>query len=211
MPTHCFDFDSTLIDRESLDEILARVLAGRSGDAAEVRRITAAGMEGEIDFRRSMERRLAIARPTRAQVEEYGREAVEYLTPGIARLVSGLEGEVWIVSGGLREVLLPVAEKLGVPAERVVGTVAAWDPDGSLRGLVRCGPKEEALRGLAGAWPRPRIAVGDGMSDYALLLAGCVDHFVAFTGHARRAAVVATGAPEAGNVSELEYVLERLS
>ena len=48
------------------------------------------------------------------------------------------------------------------------------------------------------------------MSDYALKEAGIVDHFVAFTGIARRAPVVATGAPEAASVDELEYVLRGL-
>ena len=48
------------------------------------------------------------------------------------------------------------------------------------------------------------------MSDHALLAAGLVDHFVAYTEHVRRAAVVATGCPEARSVIELEYALAQL-
>jgi phosphoserine phosphatase len=156
-----------------------------------------------------MERRLAIAEPPYVHVIRFGEEAVEYLTPGMAELIAGLDAEVWIVSGGIEEALLPVASHLGVPTERVVATKVHWGSAGML-GLARCGPKEEAIADFCGAWSRPRIAVGDGMSDYALLEAGCVDHFIAFTQHARRDAVIATGAPEARDVSELQYLLDQL-
>lgn len=210
MATVCFDFDSTLLDRESLDEILARRLGADEEAAARIREITERGMDGAFDFRESMERRLAIAKPDRAEVVAFGEEAVAYLTPGMSDLIADLKAEVWIISGGLEEALLPVARHLGVPPERVLGTRVEWGPEGGFRGLLQCGPKEEAVGEVDADWARPRIAVGDGMSDYALLEAGCVDHFIAFTQIARRAPVVATGAPEARNVSELKYLLDQL-
>ncbi|MEM8883060.1 MAG: HAD-IB family phosphatase [Planctomycetota bacterium] len=205
--TVVFDFDSTLIGRESLDEMLSRLSSDRD---AEIRAITDRGMAGEIDFRTSMESRLAIARPTRAMVEEFGREAVDYLVPGMADLVRSLPAECWVISGGLQEALVETARTLGIPAKRVRGTQLDWADDGTMRGLKRCGPKADAVKDVARSWERPRVAVGDGMSDHALLEAGMVDHFVAFTGVVRRAPVVATGCPEAASVDELEYVLQRL-
>jgi phosphoserine phosphatase len=196
-----------LISRESLDEMLSRLSSSRSD---EVRAITDAGMAGEIDFVTSMERRLAIAQPTRSMVEEFGVEALQYLVPGMGELVRSLPAECWVISGGLQEALLDTARSMGIPAKRVRGTQVDWAEDGTLRGLLRCGSKPDAVRDVVGNWERPRIAVGDGMSDYALLAAGCVDHFVAFTGVVRREPVVATGCPEARSVDELEYVLQRL-
>jgi len=181
-----------------------------SSHADEVRAITDAGMAGEIPFRESMERRLAIAHPTRSMVEGFGEEAVSLLVPGMKDLVHWLGADAWIVSGGLEEALIPVGRELGIPRERVRGTVIDWAEDGTLRGLARCGPKIEAVADVCGDWSKPRIGVGDGMSDHALLEAGAVDHFVAFTGVVRREAVVATGCPEAGSVDELEYVLRQL-
>ena len=210
MPTVCFDFDSTLIDRESLDEILAIRLGADEEAAARVKEITDRGMEGEFSFRESMERRLAIAKPTRQDAEAFGEAAIGHLTPGMADLVRDLDAEVWIVSGGIEEALLPAARMLGIPAERVLGTVVEWGPDGGFARLLRCGPKAEAVGEVCGNWSRPRIAVGDGMSDYALLEAGCVDRFIAFTQHVRRRKVAATGAPAAADVSELKYLLEQL-
>jgi len=179
--------------------------------AEEVVAITNAGMSGEIPFRESMERRLAIAHPTKAMVEGFGEEAIELLVPGMKELIHSLgQAEAWIVSGGLEEALIPVGRELGIPRERIRGTVVDWAEDGTLRGLARCGPKIEAVADVCGDWAGPRIGVGDGMSDYALLEAGAVDHFIAYTGVVRRDAVVATGAPEAGSVDELEYVLRQL-
>jgi HAD superfamily phosphoserine phosphatase-like hydrolase len=209
--TVVFDFDSTLIDCESLDELLARVLAGRPERIARVHEITVAGMEGRLAFRDSLEQRLAIARPTRADVEAFGREAVGRLTPGMEALVTGLAGraEIWIVSGALRETVLPVAARLGVPPGRVLATRVAWSPEGTLERVMECRTKVEHLQTRSEGWAPPRILVGDGMTDHAPHAAGLVDHFLAFTAVVRRAPVVATGAPEAADVAELEYLLGR--
>jgi HAD superfamily phosphoserine phosphatase-like hydrolase len=207
VPVIAFDFDSTLIRCESLDEILARALRDRPERAAEVRAITDAGMEGRIPFVESVRRRLAITRLRRDAVEAFADEAVGLLTPGIAALIGRLDAEVWIVSGALREVLLPAAAHLGVPGSRVLGTVARWSRDGGLEEFIDCREKADLLAGRTDRWDRPRTIVGDGMSDHAVFARGLVDRFVAFTAHARRAAVVATGAPEARDVRELEYLL----
>ncbi len=210
MPTVAFDFDSTLIDRESLDEILARALLERPLDAERIRAITVEGMEGRIPFRESMERRLAIAKPRRRDVEGFGEEATRYLTPGLADLIRTLDADVWIVSGALVETLWPVADLLGVPHRRVLGTRARWSRGGELLSLVRCGTKEEAVRASPDPWTSPRVGVGDGMSDYALLEAGLLDHFIAFTAHVARAPLLATGVPNADSVERLRYLLAGL-
>ena len=184
------------------------LVAARPDLAVEIRAITVEGMEGRIPFRESVERRLALARPTREQALAFGESAVARLTPGMDSLVRGLPAEVWIVSGALLETLLPVARHLGVAEERVLGTRVGWTPDGPE--LISCGSKVDAAREAAAQWPRPRIGVGDGMTDHALLESGMVDHFVAFVGHARRESVAATGAPEARTVDELEYLLAGL-
>jgi len=187
--------------------MLAALAVGRE---EEISAITDAGMAGEIDFRTSMERRLQIAQPTRALVEAFGRDAPRHLVPGMEDLVRSLSAECWIVSGGLQEALLETARSLKIHKKRVVGTLVEWDHEGRLVRLQRCGSKPDAVRDVCEKWDRPRIAVGDGMSDHALLEEGCVDHFVAFTGIVRREPVVATGCPEASTVEELEYVLQRL-
>ena len=62
MATVIFDFDSTLIRVESLEEILRPQLEARPHLATAMEEITQRGMEGQISFRDSLEQRLAIAR-----------------------------------------------------------------------------------------------------------------------------------------------------
>ena len=61
----CFDMDSTLIETEVIDE-----LAERAGVGDEVRAITASAMRGEIDFRESFSRRVALLKGLDVSVME---------------------------------------------------------------------------------------------------------------------------------------------
>jgi HAD superfamily phosphoserine phosphatase-like hydrolase len=217
VPTVVFDFDSTLIDAESLEEILRPGLAGRPDLVARVRAITDLGMAGRISFGESLRRRLAILAPTRSAVRRFAATAHRHLTRGMADLVSDLRARrvgVSIVSGAVREAILPVARRLGVPPRRVHGVRPAWGRDGRFLGLRPSDPfarsKAAGLAVPSRTWSRPRIAVGDGATDLELLRRGRVDRFVAFTEHARRAAVLQPGVPEARDVPTLRRVLEDL-
>ena len=217
MPTVSLDFDSTLVSCESLEEILRPRLAGRPDLVREIGRITELGMTGEIAFRDSLSRRLAIAQPTRADVERFAATAHRHLTPGIDRLVADLTGRgvtVEWVSGALREAMLPLARRLRIPSVRVHGVRAQWGRDGKFEGLRPDDPfaisKALGVKSMAAAWSRPRIGVGDGATDLALLHSGSIDRFVAFTLHVRRKAVLVPGVLEARDVAELRQLLEEL-
>lgn len=210
-----FDFDSTLIREESLEVLLAPQLAGQDDKLAALQAITHQGMNGELDFATSLGRRLAIAAPDRATVARYGLAARDKLTPGMPDLITDLRQrgvKVRIVSGGLREAILPVAHHLGLPDDAVHAVQLRWHGDGSFAGVDHedafSTGKVAGLRTRAPQWSPPRIVVGDGMTDAAIWQAGLADHFVAFTAHVRRHAVLATGAPEATNVTTLRNLLE---
>lgn len=215
--TLLLDFDSTLIEVESLEEILKPRLAADLAVAEEFQAITRAGMEGRMSFEQSLQRRLQIAPPNLADVRAFGRKALALLTPGMAAMIANLRrqgAEVRIASGGLREAILPTARRLGIPDDQVHAVRLKWDTSGSFLGTQFDDSfhisKVEGIQCLVNAWPRPIIAVGDGMTDYQIFQHGLADHFVAFTLHVRRAAVVATGAPIAANVDQLTRLLEDL-
>ena len=213
-----FDFDSTIIRCESLEEILRPRLEGDSAKMAQIEEITRLGMEGAIDFKESLSRRLALAQPNLSDLERFGREGTPWLTSGMEGLIASLHRrglEVWIVSGGLREAIVPVAAHLGIPAERVLAVRLQWRTDGSFAGIDPGDrfsvSKVDGCRAFFGPTDRPRpirIGVGDGMTDFALFDAGLVDCFIAYTEHVRRPAVVATGQPEASDTNELARLLE---
>jgi phosphoserine phosphatase len=213
--TVVFDFDSTLIPVESLEEVL-RASVSRPEVLREIEEITRRGMEGELDFRASLEARLAIAAPTLDAVRATGRSLAAGLTGGARDCVESLLGEghhVRIVSGGFRDVILPTAEGLGLTPEHVHAVSARWAPDGAFAGLVEDGfadSKVAGARDLCVTWPRPVIAVGDGATDLALRTAGIADHFVAFTAHVRRRFLNEADVPEAGSMDELRALLTEL-
>ena len=208
------DYDSTLVPVESLEELLL----GPDGDPAlraQLEEITRAGMEGRLAFRESLERRLRLAQPTRERAVALGERLADQLTPGAVEACAAwteLEIEPWIVSGGLREVLLPAGRRLGIPPERVRGVQLLWNADGSLEGLDPDDgftvSKVEGVRSLDVLPPRPAVGVGDGATDRALLEAGLSDGFIVFTGHVRRAPVVAHGDPEARDFADVRRLVE---
>jgi phosphoserine phosphatase len=86
----CFDMDSTLITIECIDE-----LADFAGKKQEVSEVTEAAMRGEIDYRESLRRRLA-------------------LLAGLdARVLARVYGERLLLSDGARE-LLEAAQNAGL-------------------------------------------------------------------------------------------------
>jgi len=187
--TLILDFDSTLIRLESLEEILGPLLT--TAQREQMGRITKAGMNGQISFAESLEQRLQLAQPSRARVEKFGQAALGLLADQVRELLAccrELAITPWILTGGLLEAVLPVSRSLGLPDERVLAIACRWDDTGRFLGLApgTALDKVSACQARAQQMGRPVWAVGDGFTDYQLLLAGCADRFFAFTAFARR-------------------------
>lgn len=202
-----FDCDSTLTTVEGID-----VLAERAGLSEEVKELTDAAMNGEMDLEDVYGKRLAQIQPSREEVhalrQVYKDNAVADAAAVIA-VLQHLGHQTYIISGGLEEPVRQFGISLGVPAAhiRAVGVeydelVGAWwarhnGPqarylDYGRGALALSEGKAEIVRELLGSQPGASLLVGDGTSD---LLAGeAVDLFVGFGGVAARPKVEA-GAP----------------
>lgn len=93
----CFDMDSTLIKTEVIDE-----LADRAGVGAEVRAITESAMRGEIDFKESFTKRVALLKGLDESVMVDIAEHLP-LMDGAERLIKVLKKfgfKIAILSGG---------------------------------------------------------------------------------------------------------------
>jgi phosphoserine phosphatase len=210
MATCIFDFDSTLITCESTEKILEKNYGEDTLLMEKISAITCEGMEGKKDFFTSLNERLALAKPHYESVCAFAEEAVSLLTPGVEELIASLRRkgcEVWIVSGAIRDVLLPTAQYLGIPLDRVCGVRVLWDEDGIYKSIDGEDPwsfsKAQGADSIYKRWSLPSIAVGDGMTDYALYEKGYVENFIAYTGNARRESVVARAPCEAKDISIL--------
>lgn len=202
-----FDCDSTLTTVEGID-----VLAEQAGRGEQVKALTEAAMNGEIDLEDVYGERLARIQPTRSQVQALRQVYKDNAVADAAMVIAVLHHlghETYIISGGLEEPVREFGVSLGVPADhiRAVGIeydelVGSWwshHPgqeanylDYGRGALAMSEGKKEIVRELKGSQPGASLLVGDGTSD---LLAGeAVDLFVGFGGVATRPKVE-NGAP----------------
>ena len=172
----CFDMDSTLIQTECIDE-----LAERNGVGREVRAITESAMRGEIDFKESFTRRVALLKGLDISVMQ---DIAEHLpmTEGVERLMMVLKRygyKIALLSGGFTFFGEYLQKKLGI--DYVYANELEVGDDGKLTGryigdIVDGQRKAELLRLIAQVEKvdlEQTIAVGDGANDLPMLsLAG---------------------------------------
>ncbi|HQY93650.1 phosphoserine phosphatase SerB [Caldilinea sp.] len=166
-----FDMDSTLIEAEVIDE-----LAKEAGAGAEVAALTAAAMRGELDFRQSLTRRVALLaglpEETLATVAARIRltDGAELVTSTLKRLGY----KIGILSGGFDYFGKRLQEQLGFDymyANRL--EIVDGRLTGRVLGAIIDGPRKAALlREIAAAEGlrlEQTIAVGDGANDLPML------------------------------------------
>lgn len=201
MPTLIFDFDSTLIDCESLEEILRKKLTPDDFEKAEI--LMYAALEGQADFLSSLSARLSLTPLFRSDFTEFGKSALARITPGIEAFIQSYDGEIWIISGAIQETLIPLAMHLHIPLERVKGVEAVWGSRGEFIKIENFTSKWGLARPYADGWSQPITAIGDAMTDYALYEQGLCDDFIAFTRYKRSSALISKGVKEASDISQL--------
>jgi phosphoserine phosphatase len=167
------DVDSTLLRDEAIE-----LLAERAGCAAEVSKLTAAAMRGEVDFTESLHRRVALLAGLDATVIDQVATGAR-LAPGgrtLIRTLKRLGYRCGVVSGGFTQVTDWLTLELGLDfAEANTLEIAGGKLTGRIIGQVVDRPgKERALRRFAAAAGVPldqTVAVGDGANDLDMISA----------------------------------------
>jgi phosphoserine phosphatase len=167
------DVDSTLVQGEVIE-----MLAAEAGCEAEVARVTAQAMAGELDFEASLRARVALLEGLPVEAVDRVRAQVR-LAPGARTLVRNLKRlghVVGIVSGGFTAVTDDLQRELGLHHALANELEVV---DGRLTGRVlgevvdRAG-KAAALRRFAaaeGMAMEQTVAVGDGANDLDMISA----------------------------------------
>jgi phosphoserine phosphatase len=194
------DVDSTLSDVEGIDW-----LAAQRGSEIETwsTGLTERAMQGEIPIEAVYSERMRIVKPTLPEIRELGKVYIERMATRAAETIAELranEVEVVMVSGGLREAILPLARELGVGEENVYAVSVFFDEDGAYAGFDDASllTRQSGKRTIVGQMhlKGPILAVGDGMTDCEIK--SVVQGFAAFTGFTRREAVI----------EQADYVIE---
>ena len=216
--TVIFDFDSTVINDESLEMILKTKLENAPEKQHAIAELTAKGMNGEIGFYDSLSQRMAIATPSQQDLQQFAQQhCPSAFSAGLAQLVQVLQKNeigVWILSGGFEEAIKPFARYLGIPESQVHGVRINWDESQNFLSLNT--ENYFALSKLAGAealrgyFSSPTVIVGDGYTDYVLYKEGIADYFIAYTEHVARPKVLEVADYQAASIQELSFLLKKL-
>lgn len=190
------DFDSTFISSEGL-EVLAEVSLEENPHKdevfAEIKDITSLGMEGKLDFVESLKRRLKLLKANKSHLNQAIKEVKKDVSPSILRnkqFFKKYKNNIYIISGGFKEFVIPVVEGFGIDASHVFANEFVISKEGEIIGfdkknvMARPNGKVEAVKSLK--LKGEIIVIGDGYTDYQLKEMGIAHKFIAFTENIER-------------------------
>ncbi|PON32241.1 HAD-superfamily hydrolase, subfamily IB, PSPase-like [Trema orientale] len=190
----CFDVDSTVCVDEGIDELAEFCGAGKA-----VAEWTARAMSGSVPFEDALAARLSLFNPSLSQVQEFLEKRPPRLSPGIDELVKKLKAnnkDVFLISGGFRQMINPVSSILGIPPENIFANQLLFGSSGEFLGFdkseptSRSGGKAKAVEQLRKAHNyKALVMIGDGATDLEARKPGGADLFVCYAGVQLRAAV----------------------
>lgn len=211
------DFDSTFTKVEALDALCEIVLEG-SGKKEEVlqqiQEITDKGMEGVMDFRTSLSSRLDLLKAHRSDIQKLIIRLKKEISASFIRnqpaITSGKDN-VFIVSNGFKDFIIPVIEDYGLKAENVFANEFVYDEQGYICGFDLDNPLSES-------GGKPRVisqlqlegevyVIGDGYNDFEIRKAGFANKFYLFTENIERETVKPSADHIAPNVDEILFEL----
>jgi len=171
----CFDCDSTLSEIEGIDE-----LANRAGCGAAMAALTNAAMNGEVSLESVYGQRLDLIRPDKAAIDWVADLYIERMVQGVQETFQQLHEQgkqVHIISGGLKQAILPLAALLNIDEQHVHAVDVLLDDNGDYAGfnkqspLARNGGKTEVCLQLNPDKLKMAM-VGDGNTDMEAKKAG---------------------------------------
>ena len=183
----CFDVDSTFCQDESIDE-----LAEYLGVGEKVKELTAKAMGGSVLLQEALADRLGAMNPSQLDVDNFLRDHPHMLSTGIQELLNALKAKnikVFLVSGGFRQIIHPLAESLDIPISHVFANNLLFDDSGKYAGFdpeeftSRSGGKKEAVVHIKKNWGLSTVVmVGDGATDAEAKDPAGADLFIGYGG-----------------------------
>ncbi|SIQ57004.1 phosphoglycerate dehydrogenase [Maribacter ulvicola] len=193
---YVFDFDSTLTRVEALDVLAEMTLEGRSNKdevIKEIQKITNLGIDGDISFTESLERRIQLLHAKKEDLDGLVDNLRNKISKSIAANKDFFEkyaDDIYVISCGFKEFIDPIVEEYNIPSDRVYANTFKFDEEGSIIGfdeknvLSQHNGKIDCLKqmNLDGEVQ----VIGDGYSDYVMREAGIADKFFAYTENVHR-------------------------
>jgi D-3-phosphoglycerate dehydrogenase len=191
IPNFIFDFDSTIVPFETLDELAKISVQNQPNGGAiiqEIHNLTQQAMDGSLSFHESLKLRLSLLKPTRAHLTALSTLFLQHITPSILRnkkFFQDFSEHIYIVSGGFIEIIHPIAKALGIPLSHCYANRFIYDYEGNIVGLDETNLLAHD-QGKANQVKRLKlsnrtIVIGDGFTDYEIKALNAADSFFCFT------------------------------
>jgi D-3-phosphoglycerate dehydrogenase len=193
---YIFDFDSTLTRVEALDVLAEITLVNnprKDEIIQEIIDITNLGIDGEISFTESLERRIKLLKANKADLSELIVKLKKEVSNSIENNKEFFEkfsDDIYVVSCGFKEFIDDIVIDYNIPSERVFANEFKFGADGAIIGfdeenvLATHNGKIQCLRDLN--LEGEIQVIGDGYSDYVTREAGVADKFFAYTENVSR-------------------------
>ena len=210
------DFDSTFTQVEALD-VLGEISLKDDPNKAEklqaIKDITDKGMDGSLNFRESLERRLDILRPNKQQIQQLVEALKSKVSPSFKRNRDFLKEHaenIIIISNGFKDFIAPIVGAYGISPDNVFANDFVYDDAGKVvdfnrdNVLSRNGGKAETIKRLQ--LEGDIYVIGDGYTDYEIKAAGLANKFYAFTENVHREKVASQADHIAPSLDEILYI-----
>ncbi|WP_298925480.1 phosphoglycerate dehydrogenase [uncultured Allomuricauda sp.] len=213
---YVFDFDSTLTRVEALDVLAEMTLQGKSNKEEviqEIQDITNLGIDGDISFTESLERRIQLLKAHKNDLEGLVSELRQKISKSIAsnkEFFEKFSDDIYVISCGFKEFIDPIVQEYNIPSERVYANTFKFDEEGNIIGfdednvLASHNGKIECLKNLD--LEGEVQVIGDGYSDYVMREAGIADKFFAYTENVHREKAANNADHVTPNLDEFLYV-----
>ncbi len=193
---YVFDFDSTLTRVEALDVLAEMSLQGRVNRQEvidEIQKVTNLGIDGDISFTESLERRIRLLKAHQDHLPPLVKELRQKISKSISankEFFEKFSDDIYVISCGFKEFIDPIVEEFNIPSDRVYANTFKFDDEGYIIGfdeanvLATHNGKIECLKQLD--LQGEVQVIGDGYSDYVMREAGIAHKFFAYTENVHR-------------------------
>lgn len=214
--TYVFDFDSTLTRVEALD-VLAEITLANNPEKDEIIKeiidITNKGIDGDISFTESLERRINLLNASKSDLMLLTERLKDKISKSIIEnkefFINHAE-DIYVISCGFKEFIDPIVKEYNIPTNRVYANTFVFDDNDKIVSfdkenvLAMHNGKIDCLKDLA--LPGEVQVIGDGYSDYVMRGAGVADKFFAYTENVSRDKAVSNADHITPNLDEFLYL-----
>ena len=211
IPNLIFDFDSTFIQDETLDEI-AKYKSKSSNLstklANEIIQITNLAMDGSIEFSEALKKRIKLLNLTKSDILEISDLLKTRISPSFIKHQDKIKSNcshAYIVSGGFKEIIYEVVKDFGINKDQILANEFIYDSD-KIIGIDIKNPlsskdgKVKALKNLN--LKAPIYVIGDGYTDFEMKQVKEVKAFICYVENINRPSVVKVADYVAKNLDE---------